>query len=118
MTVYQRSSDVVLGLPHDVCCWSIILHLVRREVHKRCGRVLAAGRVFFIIAAGGAHVYDINKANFDELLRRKPILLDESPELIVETNYGMFEMAKNFEDKMVRVNGYNSHPPIQIQQAV
>jgi thymidylate synthase len=32
MTVNQRSSDVVLGLPNDVVVWAVIYHLVRREV--------------------------------------------------------------------------------------
>lgn len=32
MTVNQRSSDVVLGLPNDVVIWAVIYHLVRREV--------------------------------------------------------------------------------------
>jgi len=121
MTVNQRSSDVILGLPHDVCCWSTILHLVRREVFKRCGRRLAAGRVFFLIAAGGAHVYEINKPAFQELLERPPIVLDDSPELIIDTNSSMFDMARNYKGDMVRVKGYSGrshHPAIRIQQAV
>lgn len=119
MTVNQRSSDVILGLPHDICCWSIILHLVRREVFRRSRRRLAAGRIFFIIAAGGAHVYDINKDAFEELLQRKPILLDDSPELLVETDVGMFDMAQNYKAEMVRVKGYTSHhPAIRIKQAL
>lgn len=86
----------------DVCCWSVILHLVRREVYRRCGRLLAAGRIFFIIAARGAHVYDANKENFEELRTRDPYL-DVSPELIIETERGFFDMAQNFEQAMVRV---------------
>lgn len=121
LTINQRSSDVILGLPHDVCCWSIILHLVRREVKMRCGRVLLAGRVFFVIAAGGAHVYDVNKPAFQELIKRKAILLDHSPELVVETDRGMFDIAQNFSADMVRVKGYGSHthhPAIKIEQAL
>ena len=111
VTVNQRSSDVILGLPHDVCCWSIILHLVRREVFRRCGRRLAAGRVFFIIAAGGAHVYEINKPTFQELLKRNPLPLVDPPELIVETDKDLFDIARNFENSMMRVKGYCSHHP-------
>lgn len=118
ITVNQRSSDVMIGLPHDVCCWSVILHLVRREVYRRCGRLLAAGKVFFVIAAGGAHVYDANKESFEKLRTRDPYL-DVSPELIIKTGRGIFEMAQNFEREMVRVNGYHPHHrAIKIEQVV
>ncbi|GKY90384.1 hypothetical protein MPSEU_000012400 [Mayamaea pseudoterrestris] len=73
MTVHQRSSDVILGLPNDVVVWSIILHLVRREVKLRSGIQLHAGKLCFSISAGGAHVYCINKANLKELVKRSPI---------------------------------------------
>ena len=118
ITVNQRSSDVILGLPHDVACWSVILHLVRREVYLRSGRVLAAGRIYFIIAAGGAHAYEQNMAAFEELLKRDPFL-DVSPELIIETNKRIFELACDFDPAMIRVQGYNKrHPAIGIKQAL
>ena len=87
----------------------------------RCGRRLAGGKVSFMIAAGGAHVYDINQAEFQELRKREPIALDESPELIIETDKSMFEMAREFNSSMVRVKGYSSqshHPALKIQQAL
>jgi thymidylate synthase len=118
ITVNQRSSDVMIGLPHDECCWSVILHLVRREVYRRCGRLLAAGKVFFVIAAGGAHVYDANKESFEKLRTRDPYL-DVSPELFIKTGRGIFEMAHNFEREMVQLNGYHPHHrAIKIEQVV
>jgi thymidylate synthase len=72
LTVEQRSSDIILGLPHDVVVWTVILHLVRREVHRRSGPHLHAGRLFFNIAAGGAHVYILNQDAFVTLLSRRP----------------------------------------------
>ena len=35
LVLHQRSSDVVVGLPHDVIAWSVLLHLVCREVGLR-----------------------------------------------------------------------------------
>jgi thymidylate synthase len=94
ITVDQGSSDVILALSDDVCCWSIILHLVRREVYMRSRRRLGAGKVIFMIAAGAAHVYDINQVEFQELRKREPKVVNELPELIIETDKGMLEVAR------------------------
>jgi thymidylate synthase len=107
ITVDQRSSDVILGLPHDACCWSIILHLVRREVYMLSRRRLGAGKVTFMIAAGAAYVYDINQVEFQELRKREPKVLNELPELIIEKDKGMFEEAREFHESMLRVKGYS-----------
>lgn len=138
LTVNQRSSDVILGLPHDVIAWSVILHLVRREVSLRTKgkRKIRAGHLHFCIAGGGAHVYEINKENLETLLEREP-LADVNPCLLVDDScaalgMGMFELARSFGDNVhcakgarLRVAGYASndsqtcyHSHIKIQQAL
>ena len=73
MTLHQRSSDVMLGLPHDVVTWTTVLHLVRREVARRTGgkRCLAAGSLTFILVS--AHNYGVNAKQLHKVLARKPI---------------------------------------------
>ena len=118
LTIHQRSSDILLGLPHDVVVWSIIYHLVRREVDKRSGRHLAAGKIDFIIVRGGAHFYLQNKDALETLLSREPYL-EVIPELSFNTDEGVFEIAQKFERKTLLVKGYTRHHKhIKIEQAV
>jgi len=127
LTVTQRSSDVILGLPHDVIVWAIVLHLVRRDVRLRSERTLRAGQLNFIITGGGAHVYDINTANMEELLDRKPIP-NVRPYLVVDESCAeqeMMELAKTYDDNKdvvkLRAACYTKdscHPKMDIEQAV
>ena len=97
LVVNQRSSDVALGLPHDVVVWSVILHLVCREVRLRtaaggCGaRDLHPGELTVNIAS--AHYYEQNAGAVEQLLARAP--RDEvSPSLGIAAGApGMFEIA-------------------------
>lgn len=126
LTVTQRSSDVILGLPHDVIVWSVLLHLVRREVRLRAGRILRAGRLNFCISGGGAHVYDINANNMQELLTRAPVP-NVQPFLVVDKScqtQGMMDLARSFgDDGMVKLRAADYtqgcyHPLMKIEQAV
>ena len=97
LMIHQRSSDVALGLPHDVVVWSVILHLVCREVRRRTAvggrgaRDLYAGELEMNIAS--AHNYEQNAGAVEKLLERAP--RDElSPGLGIAAGApGMFEIA-------------------------
>ena len=123
LTVNQRSSDVILGLPHDVIAWSAILHLVRDEVERRSGRCYAVGKVFFHIAAGGAHVYTQNEPALQELLQRRPLdgvqveMRIQNYSNKKETN-DLWTLVQEFQRRDVVTHGYRSHASIAIQQAV
>jgi thymidylate synthase len=130
LTVTQRSSDVILGLPHDVIVWSIILHLVRREVALRTKgkRTLRVGILHFCISAGGAHYYDINANNLEELLDREPIP-NVVPHFILDAScddQGLFEIAEHYESYKtpkprvkLPVAGYTAyHERMRIDQAI
>jgi thymidylate synthase len=132
LTVNQRSSDVILGLPNDVVAMSLLLHFVIREVRLQSDRVLHPDKVEFAIAAGGAHVYKINEDDFHQLLERQPKpriqpyleLLDPSSMISI------FDVAKVYdnnkkadeEDNVFpwKIKGYGTdayHPRMTIQQA-
>ena len=123
LTVTQRSSDVMVGLPHDVVVWSIILHLVRREVLKRADRKLVAGNLSFVIGQNAAHVYKINYEQMKEILKRKPIE-ECQPHLVVDTAFDsqdMFSLAKSYEPGMFLIRDYTKavkHPAITLTQAL
>ena len=122
LQVHQRSSDVVLGLPHDVVVWAIILHLVCREVARRTddGRRLMAGKLHFNVAS--AHAYDVNRSNLEGLLMRQP-RTDVAPHLEIDaTAPGMFEIAADMDGPgLMRVIGYPRdavHPSMKVEQAL
>ena len=71
LQVNQRSSNVCVGLPYDIVIWSMLLHLVCREVRLRtAGNVqLSAGSLSFDIVS--AHIYLKNEDGAEELLKRK-----------------------------------------------
>jgi thymidylate synthase len=120
LTINQRSSDAMVGLPHDVVVWSIILHLVRREVSLRTSgkRRLAAGNLNFIISAGGAHVYSLNADECEKLLDRKPKDCHQ-PYLEIESDEPLFSLAKDFDARKFRIHDYTGfHPAIKLRQAV
>jgi thymidylate synthase len=120
LTVFQRSSDVILGLPNDVIVWSVILHLVRRDVWLRSGRKLKAGKLHFSIAAGGAHVYALNQSCCAQLLRRQPFDGQQPHMRIdVDDDTNLFALAQNYKQGQLRVEGYTEyHAAMKICQAL
>lgn len=127
LTVNQRSSDVILGLPHDVIAWSAILHMVVLEVRKMTiledRKKLCAGTLFFHIAAGGSHVYCKNEKDWEKLLHRQPKHNVEVDLSIQKKERNIFQFAQQFEKGDVLIHGYTEkglhyHPHIKIQQAL
>jgi thymidylate synthase len=117
LTISQRSSDAMVGLPHDVVVWSIILHLVRREVFLRTKRKLAAGNLNFIISGGGAHVYSLNADNCEKLLEREPKDCPQ-PFLEIKSDEPLFSLAKDFDKTKFVTRDYTGHHPgMRLSQA-
>ena len=98
---------MIVGLPHDVVVWSIILHLVRREVWILSKRRLLAGQLSFIVGNNAAHVYKVNEDNFKELLQREPFE-NCQPYLDLESagERGMFDLARNYESCTFLIRDY------------
>ena len=89
MTVNQRSSDVAIGLPFDIVIWSMLLHLICREVELRTRASaeplkLSAGTLTFEIVS--AHIYLKNEGAAVELLKRAiiPARETEQPHLRID----------------------------------
>lgn len=123
LALQQRSSDVILGLPHDAYVWSVILHLVAREVRRRTdGEVaLSAGRLSIHLPAGSAHAYAVNEDALRELSRRAP-KGGVAPRVLLRRDApGLFELAAlDDSPAMLRVEGYDDsccHPRIVVAQA-
>ena len=107
MTVDQRSSDVCIGLPFDIVIWSMLLHLICREVELRTEgeQKLSAGTLTFEIVS--AHVYLKNESAAEELLKRAiiPAEASKQPHLSIDEakrDTSMFEL----EPADLKINGW------------
>ncbi|WP_026694906.1 thymidylate synthase [Peribacillus kribbensis] len=102
--LYQRSGDVFLGIPFNIASYALLTHLIAHE----CG--LKAGE--FIHTLGDAHIYSNHIEQISLQLGRTPM---ELPTLwLNEKKKSIFE----FEMEDIRVENYQSHPPIKGAVAV
>ena len=61
VTVYMRSNDVILGLPHDVFCFTMLQELVARAVGAEVGT--------YLHMAGSLHLYEDARTQAKAFLR-------------------------------------------------
>ena len=97
--LYQRSSDVFLGLPFNIAQYALLTHMVA-QVTNTVAREL-------VISIGDAHIYNNHKEVAKEQLYRKPFdlpTLKLNPEI---TNIDSFTI------KDIILENYNSHPSIK-----
>ena len=124
LVLHQRSSDVAIGLVFDVVVWSILLHLVCREVTRRTmgtpqARKLTAGKLTMHLI--NAHVYDANVEAVREIATRSPKHASESLPIleVADGAPGLFDIAHDDEGgpSMLSVKGYKPHPFVSMAVA-
>jgi thymidylate synthase len=102
--LYQRSADVLLGVPFNIASYALLTHMVAQQ------RDLAAGD--FIWTGGDCHLYLNHLEQADLQLSREPYPL---PELVIRRRPPtLFDY--DFEDFEIR--NYRHHPPIKAPIAV
>jgi thymidylate synthase len=99
LQLYQRSSDVFLGLPFNIAQYGMLLHMV--------AHLIGAEPRELIISIGNAHLYKNHLDVAKEQLRRKPYPF---PQLKVTGDVKSIDdfTADNFE-----LVGYQAHPHIK-----
>jgi len=124
LMMYQRSCDLVLGVPFNMAEYALLLHLVAREVELEPGE--------FVHVLADAHVYRDHEEAAREQLGREPypapaLWLD--PELrgvddAVARYREIVARAKRGEalgpllDGLAKLLNYQYHPPIKAKMAV
>jgi len=101
--LYQRSADLFLGVPFNIASYSLLVHLVARQVGLGVGE--------FIWTGGDCHIYDNHVAQVREQLGRE---VYPFPELQVRSAASLFDYT--VDD--LEVVGYRHHPAISAPVAV
>ena len=98
--MYQRSADMMLGVPFNIGQYALLLFLYARQCDKIPRNL--------IISFGDVHIYEGHEEGAREQLSRKPFPL---PQLCIDKFQSMFDI----EAVQIRLKGYQSHPAIQFE---
>lgn len=99
LQLYQRSSDVFLGLPFNIAQYALLLHLVAHLTGLQPREL--------IISIGSAHLYRNHIEHAKEQLKRKPY---KFPQLKI---VGDVKNIDSFTIDNLELTGYESHPHIK-----
>lgn len=99
MQLYQRSSDVFLGLPFNIAQYAMLLHMV--------AHVMGAEPRELIVSIGNAHLYRNHLDEAKEQIQRKPYPF---PRLRI---VGDVKDIDSFKEENFVLEGYESHPHIK-----
>jgi thymidylate synthase len=99
MQLYQRSSDVFLGLPFNIAQYAMLLHMVAHITNLEPREL--------IISIGNAHLYRNQIEPAKEQLPRKPY---KFPHLKI---IGNVKNIDDFKEENFVLEGYQSHPHIK-----
>lgn len=118
LSVYQRSADLMLGVPFDLFQAGVLMHLVAREVQRLTGRSTKPGRMVW--QGGDVHIYNNQLDAVDQQLDQarqlnlplsfSTISIDPFPTLSI--------LDGTLEPGHVRIHGYSPAPHIAAPLAV
>jgi len=102
--MHQRSCDLFLGVPFNIASYSLLLSMLAQATGLMPGE--------FVHSLGDTHIYHDHFDAVKEQLTREPLPLPTlwlNPEV---KEIGAFTMDD------IRLDGYESHPPIKAKMAV
>lgn len=102
--LYQRSCDMLLGIPFNVASYSLLTHLI--------AQVCDLGVDEFVHVLGDAHIYLNHVEQVNEQLKREPL---PAPQLRLNSN--ITDITK-FTMADIELVGYKSHGAIKADMAV
>ncbi len=106
--LYQRSADVILGVPFNITSYALLTEIVA----KLTGNIVGE----FIHSFGDVHIYENHMEAVEEQLKRTP---DKLPTLYWNTSEAfdplpeLDDFLNGFEFEDIRLSGYNPQPAIK-----
>jgi len=109
--MYQRSADAFLGVPFNIASYSLLTHILAREVGLEVGD--------FVHTIGDAHIYSNHFDQVNEQLSREEYPL---PTLMIDDEFNLSDRLKNgfkiTDAQHFKLFGYQSHDTIKAEMAV
>ncbi len=102
--LYQRSADVILGVPVNIASYALLTHLLAQVTRLEVGD--------FIHSFGDVHIYENLIDGARELVTRTPKPL---PRLVLDRTV---QELDEFRADHIKIDGYDPHPPIRGEVAV
>lgn len=102
--MYQRSADLFLGVPFNIASYSLLMHLMAREVNMVPNE--------FVHTFGDLHIYENHIEQVKEQLSRKPFA---APTLWLNEK---IDKVLDFEFKDIRIKDYQYQAAIKADVAV
>jgi thymidylate synthase len=101
--LYQRSSDMFLGVPFNIASYALLTHMIAQQVGLEVGE--------FVWTSGDTHIYNNHFEVVEEQLSREP---RPYPTLQLTKADSIFDYT--FED--IKLVGYDPHPALKGDVAV
>lgn len=109
--MYQRSADVILGVPYNIASYALLTHIVAKLTGMKVGN--------FIHSFGDVHVYENHLEAMKEQLEREP---KELPNLHWNTEASFENLPIDLDDFLLafeyddlHLSNYNPHPAIKAE---
>ena len=102
--MHQRSCDMFLGVPFNIASYSLLLHMVAQVTNLKPGE--------FVHSLGDAHIYKNHFDQVKEQLSREPL-----PQPTLWLNPEVKDID-SFTMDDIKLENYESHPPIKADMAV
>lgn len=101
--LYQRSSDMFLGVPFNIASYSLLTMMIAQQTGLELGE--------FVWTSGDTHIYN---NHFDQVAEQLQRPCREAPTMKIQKRESIFDYR--FED--FELEGYDPHPAIKAKVAV
>lgn len=104
LIVSQRSADLFIGLPYDICFYSVLLNLIVNSINNQRDEKYSPGEV--VVNIGSAHIYEGHLGASTEYITRFPLKQVGIPRIILNENYDLL----NYDPNGITFIDYNPLP--------
>lgn len=104
LQLYQRSADMFLGVPFNIASYALLTIVLAKILGREPGE--------FVHTFGDFHIYENHIEQVKEQLAREPMPF---PRVEIE---GEVKTLDLFRPDQVKLEDYNSHPPIKAELSV